>query len=61
MSDWYHSYYEQSRACNWHDLMEMRSQPRDVITEIPDVFKDKFETVDDYIEWLEQKRKDYFG
>jgi len=61
MSDWAHEYYRESRGYNWHDMMEMRSQPRDVITEIPDVFKDKFETVDDYVEWLEQKRKDYFG
>ena len=61
MSDWSHEYYAQSRGYNWHDMMEMRNQPRDIITEIPDVFKDKFETVDEYVEWLEQKRKDYFG
>ena len=61
MSDWAHSYYEQSRGYNWHDMMEMRSQPRDVITEVPDVFKDKFDNVDEYIEWLDQKRADYFG
>lgn len=61
MSDWYHSYYEQSRGYNWTDLMEMRNSPRDVITEVPDVFKDKFDNVDDYIEWLDQKRADYFG
>ena len=61
MSDWSHEYYAQSRAYSWHDMMEMRSQPRDVITEVPDVFKDKFDNVDDYIEWLDQKRADYFG
>jgi len=61
MSDWSHEYYAQSRGYNWVDMMEMRNQPRDVITEIPDVFKDKFETVDDYIDWLEQRKKDYFG
>jgi len=61
MSDWSHEYYAQSRGYNWVDMMEMRNQPRNVITEIPDVFKDKFETVDDYIDWLEQRKKDYFG
>jgi hypothetical protein len=61
MSDWSHEYYSQSRGYNWVDMTAMRSQPRDVITEVPDVFKDKFDNVDDYIEWLDQKRADYFG
>ena len=61
MSDWSHEYYAQSRGYNWYDMMELRSSPRKQITEIPDVFKDKFETVDEYIEWLDKRRAEYFG
>ena len=61
MSDWSHEYYAQSRGYNWVDMMEMRSSPRKPLTEVPDFYKDRFNSVDEYEAWLEQKRRDYFG
>jgi len=41
--------------------MEMRSQPRKPLTEVPEFYRDRFNSVDEYKAWLEQKRRDYFG
>ena len=61
MTDWYADYYRQSRGYNWNDLRELSSQPRRPSTSVPDCFKDRFNTPAEYDEWLEERRKLYFG
>lgn len=59
--DTHQDYYRQSRGYNWHDMYEMRQQPRRVDTEVPDVFKHMFSDRAAYDAWVDERRKLYFG
>lgn len=60
----YEEYYRQSRGYNYNDLAELRRAAhclgRDN-TEVPACFKHQFADRAAYDEWLEEKRKLYFG
>jgi len=59
--DTHEQYYRESRGYNWHDMSEMRKQPKRPSASVPDCFKDRFNTPAEYDEWLEEQRKLYFG
>ena len=59
--DAHEDYYRQSRGYNWHDMYEMRKQPRLTSTEVPDVFKHMFADRAAYDAWVDERRKLYFG
>ena len=60
----YEEYYRQSRAYNYNDLAELRIAKhglgRDNLA-VPECFKHQFADRAAYDEWLEEKRKLYFG
>lgn len=60
----YEEYYRESRAYNYNDLAELRQAKHGLgrdNTEVPECFKDQFADRAAYDEWLEEKRKLYFG
>ena len=59
--DAHEDYYRQSRGYNWHDMYEMRKQPRPTSKEVPDVFKHMFADRAAYDAWVDERRKLYFG
>jgi len=58
--DTYEEYYRQSRGYTWHDMAQLRSIPRQPVTQVPAVFQDEFATPQEYEAWLERKRNLYF-
>jgi hypothetical protein len=54
-------YYRESRGYNWHDMMEMRRQPRRPSTSVPECWQDRFSSPEEYDAWMEEQRKLYFG
>jgi hypothetical protein len=59
--DAHEDYYRKSRGYNWHDMHELRQQPRRTSTEVPDVFKHMFSDRAAYDAWVDERRKLYFG
>ena len=59
--DAHEDYYRQSRGYNWHDMYELRQQPRRTSAEVPDVFKHMFADRAAYDAWVDEQRKLYFG
>jgi hypothetical protein len=60
-TDTHAAYYTASRGYGWADMAEMRNRPAQPITAIPEVFQDRFQTVQEYTEWLAEQHKNYFG
>jgi hypothetical protein len=57
----YEEYYQQSRAYNWNDMRQLRSQSKPPSTTVPEAFKHRFSDPAEYDAWVAEERKRYFA